>query len=101
MEERKFKLYLYKNYIIRIRKKEFFFILTLIDCLIVFIVSYIWCSYNVSGAINCRTIRNLYLVDLTRLIPNKVKANVKPYRKYHSPSLDQNHNLRDKCNLIL
>lgn len=99
MEERKLKLYLYKIYIIRIRKKEFFFILTLIDCLIVFIVSYIWCSYNVSGAINYRTIRNLYLVDLTRLIPNKVKANVKPYRKYHS--LDRIHNLRDKCNLIL
>lgn len=92
---------MYKNYIIRIRKKEFFFILTLIDRLIVFIVSYIRCSYNVSGAINCRTIRNLYLVDLTRLIPNKVKANVKPYRKYHLPSLDRNHNLRDKCNSIL
>lgn len=92
---------MYKNYIIRIRKKEFFFILTLIDCLIVFIVSYIRCSYNVSGAINCRTIRNLYLVDLTRLIPNKVKANVKPYRKYHLPSLDRNHNLRDKRNSIL
>lgn len=101
MEERKLRLYLYKNYIIRIRKKEFFSILTLIDCLIVFIVSYIRYSYNVSGAINCRTIRNLNLVDLTRLIPNKVKANVKPYRKYHLPSLDRNHNLRDKCNLIL